>query len=223
MVKAIIFDLGGVILNLDYDATAKEFERKFGIKNFASRMFSQGAQRAEMDAFERGEQLNSPSLFCEFLRGCQIFDSDERLKLSVVSDEEICGAWNAMLFDIPHERVSYLKSLRDRGFQVYLLSNINLVHEERVDRIIERDVKGGLDFWHSAFDRIFYSHHIGKRKPDPPTFEWVLKEIGVDASETLFFDDSVQHVKGASSVGIKSVLIPRMHGLVEIVEKALME
>ncbi|KAJ3009693.1 UNVERIFIED_CONTAM: hypothetical protein HDU68_002542 [Siphonaria sp. JEL0065] len=223
MPKTIIFDLGGVILNLDYNAAANAFETAFDIKNFSGRMFSQGSQRTEMDAFERGQALQTPALFCDFLRNCSAFDPEERQRLALATEDQIVEAWNSMLFDIPQSRVDYVKSLRDRGYKVYLLSNINIVHESYVDQIIERDVQGGITFWKSCFDRIFYSHHIARRKPDPETFEWVLKEIGCSAApgDVMFFDDSKQHVDGAASVGIKSVLVPREHGLIEVVEPFL--
>ncbi|ORY43334.1 HAD-like protein [Rhizoclosmatium globosum] len=224
--KAILFDLGGVILHIDYDLTAAAFEKHFGIVGFASRLFSQGSQTQFVDAFERGQI--SAQQFVSELRSCAAFDSDERARLSSASasaTEAIEACWNAMLLDMPNERVAYLRTLKERGLRLYLLSNINATHEAEVDRIIERDVKGGVKAFRDCFDYIYYSHHIGRRKPDPDTFEWVLSDIanrdGLAKDEVVFFDDSIQHITGAKSVGLRSYLVPKEHNLVDVVDPVL--
>ncbi|KAJ3072221.1 hypothetical protein HDU98_004008 [Podochytrium sp. JEL0797] len=211
--KTILLDLGGVILNIDYSLTSKAFAERLGIADFATKLFAQGAQRSEMDAFERGEaSINTADLFCQYLRTCDAFTADERFRLVSAADHELIACWNAMLLDIPPQRIAYLQDLRRRGHRLFLLSNINCVHEACVDAIIERDVPGGLSIFRACFDRVFYSHLIGRRKPDVDTFEFVVAEMGCEKGEVVFFDDSIQHVEGARRAGVQAVLVPREHG-----------
>ncbi|KAI8609235.1 HAD-superfamily hydrolase, subfamily IA, variant 3 [Chytriomyces sp. MP71] len=199
-IKTIIFDLGGVILNIDYDLTSRAFANTFGIADFSS-VFSQRSQSAFMDAFETKRMTAAE--FCNHIRS--LFPEET----AAATDAKIVDCWNAMLLDIQSNRIEALKRLRAEGFGIFLLSNINSLHEAEVDKIIERDVLGGLYTWNGLFDRVFFSHHFGMRKPHPETFRKVLVEIEAEASTTLFLDDSSQHVEGAKLVGIHAQLVPK--------------
>ncbi|KAI8839766.1 HAD-superfamily hydrolase [Chytriomyces cf. hyalinus JEL632] len=200
-IKNIVFDLGGVILNLDYGLTTAAFAERFGIADFNS-TFSQYKQTNFMDEFETGVK-NSLADLSAYLRAS--FPEE----LVDASDESIAECWNAMLLDIPQSRINTLRTLRGMGYRVYLLSNINAVHEVGVDRIIERDVDGGLEAWRASFDALFYSHWIGHRKPHVETFLHVVQSIGGLPEETLFLDDSVQHVEGARRAGLHAALVSK--------------
>ena len=111
--KAIIFDLGGVILNIDYKLTITEFE-KLGLKN-ADSFYSKKVQNPIFDKIEVG--AISPKEFLEQLQK----------ECDNASIELVENAWNAMLLDLPQSRLNYIKTLKN-NYQIFLLSNTNAIH-----------------------------------------------------------------------------------------------
>lgn len=189
-IKAIIFDLGGVILNINYQLAEQAFE-KLGIENFAE-LFSQASQSKLFDRLEKG--VISPAEFRKEL--CSLSKKN-------LTDDQIDKAWNAMLLDLPPERIELLKKLKEH-YKIYLLSNTNKIHIDQFScRTISREKLESL------FDKVYFSSEIGMRKPDSEIFEHVLKENGLKPSETLFIDDSIQHIEGAEKVEIRAVLLEK--------------
>jgi len=186
--SAIIFDLGGVIINLDYQATVREFKR-LGLKNFEA-VFSKAQQAELADRFERGE-INPDHFFEEISRiGCL-----------TNSRKELENAWNAMLLDIPIERLELIEEIRKK-IPVFLLSNTNLTHTLAYNRILENTTgKTSLNPW---FNKIYLSYEVGKRKPEARIFQQVIDDNGLNPSSTLFIDDSPQHIVGARQVGLQT-------------------
>lgn len=186
-VKNIIFDLGGVILNIDYDRTAKAFT-ELGVLNF-NELYSQAKQNNVFDDLETGGL--SPEGFRNHIKGI----------VSSLSDIEVDTAWNAMLLDLPESRVIVLNNLKDK-YRLFLLSNTNKIHIAAFRKII------GSSYDENIFDGIFeqqyYSSEMGLRKPNADCFQHVLDENGLEPSETLFIDDSIQHVDGARRLNIKA-------------------
>ena len=182
----IIFDFGGVILNLDYSRTIKAFI-DLGISDFDER-YSQLNQTDLFDQFERGEI--TPDEFRDGLR--TVLDSP-------LSNEEIDDAWNAMLLDLPTERLKVMSRLHQEK-NICLLSNTNEIHINCFEADLERVHR--LKNLSSLFDKVYYSSRVGMRKPEPRIFELVLREQNFKASETLFIDDSPQHIEGAKKVGL---------------------
>jgi putative hydrolase of the HAD superfamily len=188
MIRNIIFDLGGVIINLDMQATAKAF-RALGMADF-DRHFTQAKQSGLFDEFDRGKI--SPQ---EFRNGLKPFLP------AGTSDEAIDKAWNAMLLDVPEYRLEALLKLKGK-YRTFLLSNTNEIHVGAFSAAL-RQAYGFADF-SGFFERWYYSCRMGKRKPDEEIFRQVLLENGLDANETLFIDDSIQHVEGARKTGIRA-------------------
>jgi putative hydrolase of the HAD superfamily len=186
-IKNIIFDWGGVIINIDYQATIDAFNQLGNLK--FEEYYTQATQQHLFDLFETGKISEAEFLSKiknEFGNG--------------LSNENIVRAWCAMLKDIPRARIETLKRL-GKTFRIFLLSNTNSIHE----RIIVQRLNHNLGFeFFSLFEKVYLSHRLGMRKPNAPIFEHVLKENNLDSSETLFIDDSEQHVVGASKVGIPS-------------------
>ena len=184
----IIFDLGGVILNIDYRLTIQAFG-KLGFTNFEDR-YSQAVQSGLFDLYERGE-----------ISSAQFRNEIRRAFKSRVTDEAIDLAWNAMLLDLPISRISLLERISESK-RIALLSNTNEIHIEAFGKQLNElgvSVRfGGL------FERIHYSFEVGMRKPEARIFEHVLARHGFLAAETLFIDDSVQHIEGARAVGINT-------------------
>lgn len=185
-IKTIIFDLGAVLLNINYQLTIIEFA-KLGVKN-ADSFYSKEAQKNLFNEIETGK-----------------ISADSFLKLlqketKNASKNDVRNAWNAMLLDLPKERIELLKKLK-QDFPIYLFSNTNSIH------ISEFRKKIGETKYHefyNLFDKVYYSHEIGFRKPNKEAFHLILDENNLNADEVLFIDDSPQHIEGAKNLGIKT-------------------
>lgn len=193
-VKNIIFDLGGVLINIDYKATENAFKQA-GIKNF-DELFSQAKQTRLFDNLEKG-QVDHVT-----------FKDGLRLLSNVyLSDKAIDDAWNAMLLDFPKHRIELLQKVR-KNYKTYLLSNTNELHISAFEHLIEKEYN--IADFSSLFDKLYYSCRVGLRKPDKEIFEMVIQENKLNPQETLFVDDSIQHVQGAISVGLNAVHLQQM-------------
>ena len=190
-IKNIIFDLGGVLLNLDYQLTKDEFI-KLGVNDYDNH-FTQSKQVDLFDLFETGKISE--------------IDFHKELKLLTgisASTEEIIYAWNAMLLDFPKERKGLLLNLKNH-FSTSLLSNTNETHINAFTKIIRKDINE--DALNPLFNAVYYSNEIGYHKPKPEAFNYVLEQNNYVAEETLFLDDSIQHVEGAIKCGIRGILV----------------
>jgi FMN phosphatase YigB (HAD superfamily) len=187
-VSAIILDLGGVILNLDYNRTKKAFAT-LGVPDFDA-YYTQFKGSPLFDDLETGKV--SRGAFFDALR--------ERSGLAL-TDEQITGAWNAMLLDFPRQRVEYIKELRKR-YRLFLLSNTNEIHHEAFQKTFWGSEGSTLD---GLFDKAYYSHLIGTRKPDEEAFRTILEEQGLKAAETIFVDDTKSNFLGAQELGIQTI------------------
>ena len=189
VIKNILFDLGGVLYHIDYELTIKAFE-KLGIKNFHYH-FSQQKQNNLFVRLETGKI------------SARDFIKDMKVLLPYCTREEIINAWNALLIGIPQENIQLLKDL-SKQYRLFLLSNTNTIHIERINEQLSDAY--GLKNFHPLFDKVYLSHEIGMRKPNQETFEWVLADAGILAQQTLFIEDSIQHIESASAIGIKTCL-----------------
>lgn len=190
-IKTIIFDLGGVILNIDYRLTIEAFTN-LGIENFRE-IYTQARQDTLFDHFEEGK------ITAEEFRD----EIRDRANLDL-SQEQVDRAWNSMILDMPEIRLEILEQLKVRK-KLLLLSNTNEIHLDFLSRLVEAE--HGMHRFNSVFEETFYSHQIGMRKPHGQVFEFVLHKHGLDPTETLFIDDSSQHIRGAQSVGINTIYI----------------
>lgn len=190
-IKTIIFDLGGVILNIDYRLTIDAFI-KLGIEDFRE-IYTKARQDSLFDNFEEGKI--SAQEFRDELA--------QRTGLDI-SSSQIDEAWNAMIRNLPESRLALLEELRNHK-QLLLLSNTNEIHLECLSGYVEREY--GMERFSSNFDEMFFSHLIGMRKPHAPVFEFVLHKYDLRPEETLFIDDSGQHIRGAEAVGINTIKI----------------
>lgn len=186
-IKNIIFDLGGVILNIDYNLTSKAL-KKLGIKDFDT-IYSQANQNNVFNDFETGK-LSSED-FTKYLK--QFTPNKTDLKIN--------KAWNAMLLDLPKERIQLLKSIKS-NYRIFLLSNTNQIHVNAFSSYLDSEF--GKNLFEGIFENHYYSNEIGFRKPNANAFNHVLNENGLIAQETLFIDDSIQHIEGAKKVGLNT-------------------
>lgn len=188
-IRHIIFDLGGVILNLDYKLTEKAFIEA-GITDFPKR-YSQLQQTDLFDRLETGRIGQD-----EFVAALQA------LSPMPITEQQVLDAWNALLLDFPLRRLQILQQLR-LYHDLFLLSNTNEIHEACFNDILMR--AHGMPNLGVFFDRIYLSHRVGMRKPMPELFERVISENGLQRAHTLFIDDSPQHIAAARACGIQAI------------------
>lgn len=186
--RNIIFDLGGVILNIDYHKTELAFIN-LGIINF-NELYSQIHANTFFEDFEKGKI--EPALFIRQLK----------TYAPGLSEEEITSAWNGMLLDFPAGRIEFLLRLKKR-YRTFLLSNTNAIHHKAFQKI-PLDSAGTLD---ACFEKVYYSHEMGMRKPDREIFEFVLSEKKLIAEETIFIDDTPANIEAAKMVGIEAIYL----------------
>lgn len=192
-IKNIIFDLGGVLLNVNYDLCIAAF-LKLGLDGFDA-FYSKTRQNRLFDRFEEGKI--SPADFRNEIR---------KFLPPNVSDAQIDDAWNVMLLDFPEERVTLLMNMK-KNHRIFLLSNTNEIHITKFSEILKRSF--GWQDLSAVFEKAYFSHQIKMRKPHEKVFELVLKENNLIAEETLFIDDSPQHVEGAANKGIYALLLEK--------------
>jgi len=187
-IEAIIFDLGGVIINIDYQATISKF-KKLGIDNF-QQLYSQANQVNLFDEYETGV-ISSQRFINELLH----FHPEG------TTANEVVEAWNAMILDVRVEKLNLLEHLK-KDYRLFLLSNTNALHLSKVQRNWNCATESPMEHY---FENLYYSHEIGLRKPSIKIFEFVCKENNLNPNCTLFIDDSVQHISGAIEYGLKTI------------------
>jgi putative hydrolase of the HAD superfamily len=198
--RALIIDLGGVLLNIDYQASKRAFE-SLGVSDFDAH-FSQLAQSHLFDLFETGKI--SPEYFRREIK--------KEIPIACAQND-IDHAWNAMLLDFPIHRLELIEKLSVK-LPVYLFSNTNVIHislfKERMSKLKL------LQRFEKAFKKCYYSYEIGHRKPDPESFLFILNENNLNPGSTLFIDDSAQHIEGAMQVGIDALLLHKERDISDV-------
>lgn len=186
VIRNMIFDFGGVICNIDVSITEKAFVN-LGIRQF-DRAYSVTERDSFFGSFETGKI--TPNQFREVLK--QHFDKP-------VTGEEIDHAWNALLQDIPASRIDLLRRL-STSYRLFLLSNTNEIHYTKYLKDLQTIY--GVSGFGELFEKAYFSHQIGLRKPFRDVFDFVVNDAGLKQDETLFIDDSTQHVEGARKAGL---------------------
>lgn len=197
--KNIIFDLGGVIVDIDparsYTAVANLAHQPLPMEEFVS-----VHEKIFLD-YEKG--LISSEAFREGIR--KALDCK-------ACDEDIDVAWNSMLLHVPLERLQLLEKLKDR-YQLFVLSNTNEIHVPAFNKIVER-VSGKADIAH-FFHKVHYSHLMRMRKPEPKIYQTVLEINQLHPEETLFVDDRHENILAAQGVGMHTFHVTVTQGILE--------
>ncbi len=188
-ITTIIFDFGGVLINLDINLCIRNFE-KLGVENPEQYIGSYG-QAGFFLQWEKGEID-----LMEFRNKVREISSGNP------TDEEIDAAWCSFLLDVPEHRIKLLLELKKK-YRLLLLSNSNPLHIEVNAK--KEFGKYGLDIC-DVFDKCFISYEMGVTKPDPAIFNRLLSEAGVSAEECLFLDDGQKNIDVAKKLGINSLL-----------------
>ncbi|GAB4134001.1 MAG: HAD family phosphatase [Raineya sp.] len=193
-IEAIIFDLGGVIINIDFNLTLQALE-KYTHKRIG-----------------RGEYLSKHPIFYEFETG-KLSENEffEKLKDAyelTASKEELIEAWNTLLLDIPIERVELISSLSER-YATFILSNTNPTHLIEVENILNRQTR--VKSLSNLVHKPYYSFDMGKAKPEAAIYQEVMQENKLIAHKTLFIDDSQANIEAAKALGLQTLLIRPSH------------
>lgn len=202
-IKTIIFDLGQVILNVDWHKTTHAFQ-ELGLENTKS-AFDQLHQSGFFQELQTG--YAAPEDFIKFLRG---------FLPAGVSNKQIIKAWNAMLMDFPPERLHLIHQL-SRRYTTFLLSNTNRIHwQEYYPRYQEILRKEGLP---PLFKKEYYSHELGLAKPDVAIYKRVLQENRLEPESTLFLDDKEENLEAARLLNIQVQQVTPENDIIKIFEK----
>jgi len=188
-IKQIIFDLGGVFLNINFQLTSQAFA-KLGVTNF-NNMFTQHYSNPLFELLETGK-----------ITEYEFYDAFREATQVALTNQEIKDAWNALLLDFPPERIQWLEKIA-KQYKVYLFSNTNQIH---YDYFIEQFAQqfNGKHF-NDYFIKAYYSQDLGLRKPYPNAFEAILTEQSLNPAETLFIDDTIKNVEAAASLGMQTI------------------
>lgn len=203
-VKNIIFDLGGVLLNIDPKKTIEAFSA-LGMQQ----LIGDKGLTYYHDIFYQMEQGQvTPDEFRDGVR---------QLLSANINSEEIDNAWTAMLLDFPEIRVELLRRLR-KEFKVYLFSNTNAIHVEKYHTNFRN--QHGFEV-STLFEKDFYSNEIGFRKPTSESFQEIIRLSGINPAESLFIDDSVQNVEAAISSGLQGLWLQPGQKIEELFQEFL--
>ncbi|PVH26935.1 HAD family phosphatase [Sphingobacterium corticibacter] len=201
-IKNIILDYGNVIFSIDFLLAQQAFSQ-LGVQN-VEEVFGHKQQNEIFDQFDKG--LISPAQFREGIRTLA--------NAPHLSDTNIDQAWNALLIGVAAGKHEVLEALKSK-YRLFLLSNNNEIHYAYCMQHIQ-DVYG-VESNAVFFEKTYYSHEMGMRKPDREIFDFVLNDAQIKPEETLFIDDSPQHLATAKSLGIHTALCSAEEPLEKIV------
>lgn len=191
IVKNIIFDLGGVIINLERERAA-EAMKELGIQE-AENMLGDYAQKGIFFLLEEGQVSDA-----------ELYDSMLPLCAPGTTCTDIMNAFEKFLLDLPMERLKTLDTLRAKGYRLFVLSNTNpIMFDNWIANAFKKDGKSMQDY----FDGIVVSFQEQACKPNPKIFTNLLERYKLNPEETIFLDDSKANCDAAESLGIRAIQI----------------
>ncbi|MEN8155822.1 MAG: HAD family phosphatase [Bacteroidota bacterium] len=198
-IRNILFDLGGVILDIDIQATLKcYYELGF------PRELLNYPQNIDTDIFYNYQVGKT---------GTREFRDDLRRFSGVdASDRELDDAWNAMIIRIPEERTRLIGRLQEH-YNLYMLSNTSPLHVTVFEKMYQDTA--GIPM-HEVFKKIYYSHEIRRHKPDHGAWKYVIDDAGIVPEETLFLDDTMHNIKASQELGFQAIHIHERTSLTEL-------
>ena len=190
-IKNIIFDLGNVLIDIDFLRVKNAFEA-LGVKDFDKHY----------------SQLHTSDLFVQIETGkitdTQFYNAIREEARLELSDNNIQSAWNAILLDFRVESIRFLQSLR-KNYRLFLLSNTNAIHLEEINHRLQQQT--GVSDLRNLFDKAYFSHEIGLRKPDEKIYTYVTADAGITPQTTVFIDDLAANIKPAHCAGWNTHLL----------------
>lgn len=190
-IKNIIFDLGGVVIDLQRQRAVEALE-KLGVQEAPS-LLGEYAQQGVFLQLETGE-IDASEFYDLLMDKCS----------PGTTCTDIRNAFEEFLMDIPAERLKILDGLKQKGYRLYVLSNTNpIMFNHWIRNEFRKDGKSINDY----FDGIVASYQEGMCKPNPQLFQLLIDRYGLNPAETLMLDDSAANVQAAKSIGINAALI----------------
>ncbi|UKJ09004.1 HAD family hydrolase [Solitalea lacus] len=203
-IKNIIFDYGNVIFSIDFERTSQSF-KKLGLNNI-DELFGHTTQSTLFDKLDKGEiNVN------DFVKEVQKFVPE-------ATYQEIIDAWNSLLIGIDDGNLELLLKAKTK-YRTFLLSNNNEIHYNWIIDYLKRE--WNINDMSGYFEKDYYSHLMGSRKPHATIFEQVLSNHQLTPEETLFIDDSPQHIETAQKLGLQTRLVASGESLAEVLEPYL--
>jgi FMN phosphatase YigB (HAD superfamily) len=192
-ITSLIFDLGGVLINLDPERTRQSFI-KLGTPHF-DQLFTMYKATPLFDGLETGHV--DPDTFINTL---------QKETAKGTTEQDIIDAWNAMLLDFRLESLDFVKQLKAL-YPTFLFSNTNIIHHKSFQQTIKETTPySSVD---ELFHKAYYSHEIGLRKPVVDAYRYIITEKNLDAGQTLFIDDNKDNIRGAKEAGLQTLhLLP---------------
>ncbi len=190
-IKNILFDLGDVLIDIDFQKVKVAFEN-LGITEF-DKQFSQMTASRLFEDLETGK-----------ISDADFYASIQQQSKTSLSETDIKNAWNAILQDFRAESMQKLTDLK-QTHRLFLLSNTNAIHLTEVNNILQRQL--GISNLDVFFEKAYYSHVVGLRKPHREVFDYVLKDAGILAAETIFIDDTPPNIETAHQLGFSTHLL----------------
>lgn len=188
MIKNLLFDLGGVIIDIDRNRCVEALE-KLGVTD-ADSLLGKYVQSGIFADLESGNI--SAAEFRDALR--------RHAGNTALTDSDIDTAFQKFLIGLPECRLEELRELR-KEFGVYLLSNTNpIMWNDSIARLFRSEGKEREDY----FDGMVTSFEAKCLKPEEQIFRYAEKNLGVKPEETLFFDDSAANTEAAAKLGFKT-------------------
>ena len=206
-IEAIIFDFGGVILDIDPHLTMKEFE-KLGARKLDEEQTCDFIDTL-VSKFERG--ILTPEVFRKQVKEYLKFDA---------SDAEFDDAWNALLFDIPAERIHIIEEAK-KHYRIFLLSNSNEIHYDLYVRDLQ--LRFGYREFDDLFEKSYFSFDTHLKKPNPEAFEFIINQHELDPAKTLFIDDREDNINAAAGIGLHTYLLNKPERIRDIFENGVLK
>lgn len=185
-IKNIVFDFGGVLLDLDQNASFKAFSDLLG-EEITQENAIEKMGTFLLD-FERGDITNETFIW-----------KIQHLRQGNLEPLKIIRAYNAMLLGIREEIFSFLTQV-SKKYNIYILSNTNAIHLQYVRSAILERHHNRTD-WDELFTKTYYSHEVGMRKPDREIYDYLINDAEINPNETLFIDDTMENVTMAMECG----------------------
>ncbi len=197
--KAVIFDFGNVIINIEFQRIYQAFAK------FTSKPVSYIEKRITEDQifrrYESGQFTDEE--FRDVIRQTLGFP---------LSDHEVDTAWNAILLDIPTDRIDLIHNIRQK-YPVYLLSNTNNIHITASNNYLKKT--HGIRSLNELFDKLYLSYEMGLWKPDAEIYREVLRTNKLQPNEVIFFDDNLHNIESAKALGMQTILVEPPTSIIE--------
>lgn len=191
--KNIVFDMGGVLLDIDYHRTINAF-KELGVANFET-FYSQAGAHELFQALEKGT-----------IEPAEFYVKMNEYAGTSYSIADIRDAWNAILIGFRESSLAYLEVLKQKT-NVLLLSNTNAIHVDKLREMYNEKERSHP--YEEYFHHCIYSFETGTRKPDAACYQWMLDHAKIKAEETLFIDDTEENTLAAERLGISTILLKR--------------